>query len=289
MTHIVKHTVFCDVDGTFCHYNEPVSQLNLDAVKAFQIKGNRFVFVSGRSASQLAELNQTNGLECDLIFANGAGYQHYGQQPIYEHILTLNELELIIPLIEELDLFYHCHTSEEIYLRPIVNYQTHFERLKPVFYELGDFGRKAIAFKETYFTHECQHIESPLSFFQNNPSIKVVKIEIMEPDTHRLVALNNLLDSLGLSYYSSFPTNLEIVNPKASKGIAIESYLKQFPTEISYGIGDAANDIDMLKVVDVPVAVANASDEIKALCQYVTLDVANSGVGVFINKHILKE
>lgn len=289
MNQAVNCTVFCDVDGTFCHYNEPVSELNLAAVRALQEKGNRFVFVSGRSASQLEELNQTYGLECDLIFANGAGYQHFGQSPNYEHILASEELDLILPLIEKLGLFYHCHTSEGIYLKPMSEYQAHFERLKVAFYELGDFGKKAIAFKEHYFTNDCHNIDSPKEYFESNPNIKVMKIEIMEPDIELLSPLKTVLEKLGLSFYSSFPTNLEIVNPNASKGIAIESYLKKFPTKISYGIGDAANDIDMLNVVDVSVAMANASDEIKAMCQYVTSDVADSGVGKFVFEHILKE
>lgn len=290
MSNKLKAVIFCDVDGTFCHYNEPISELNLASVRAIESKeDHRFVFVSGRSLSQLNELLIENDLVCDFIFANGAGYQTKGQHPIYEHVLTQNELESVLSLIEAKNLFYHCHTSEGIFLKPFSNYEMHFEALTAVFNTLGDYGKAAIAFKKNYFANECEHVDSPLIFFRENPDIKVLKIEIMESDEANLLEIKNLLDGLNLSYYSSFPTNFEIVNPKSSKGIAIESYLKLNPAEMTYGIGDAMNDIDMLEVVDIPIAVGNASDEIKKISHMVIDTVDQSGVGKFIFEYIIKE
>ena len=43
-------------------------------------------------------------------------------------------------------------------------------------------------------------------------------------------------------------------------------------------LGDAANDLEMLQFVGQSVAMGNASDDIKALCKYVTLTNDEAGV-----------
>ena len=52
-------------------------------------------------------------------------------------------------------------------------------------------------------------------------------------------------------------------------------------------IGDGANDISLLSSVGLAIAMGNAPDEVKAVADYVTLDVDHSGVAAAINKFLL--
>ncbi len=52
-------------------------------------------------------------------------------------------------------------------------------------------------------------------------------------------------------------------------------------------IGDGANDISLLSSVGLAIAMGNASDEVKAVADYVTLDVDHSGVAAAVNKFLL--
>lgn len=281
--------VFCDVDGTFCHYGDPIPQINIDAIKALQAQGDRFVFVSGRNLEQINSILEEHNVDCDMIFANGSGFCLMGEKPRYTSILDANLLSHIMPILDEEDVFYHCHTDKGVTLRPMHHYKAHFERLIPFFNALGEQGATAIKFKENYFTHDCHHHESPLSYFQQHPEIKVLKFEIMEPDAEKTQKIISRLAPYNVYHYSSFPSNLEIVHPNATKGHGIRDYLALFPASKTYALGDEKNDIEMFEAVDFKVAVANAKEQIKEMADHITDDVMSGGVGKFIFEHLINK
>jgi len=82
---------------------------------------------------------------------------------------------------------------------------------------------------------------------------------------------------------------VNIVAPEVSKGKALEalaSYLAIPLTEVM-AIGDEKNDVSLLTTAGLAVAMDNAADEVKAVADYVTLDVDHSGVAVAINRFLL--
>jgi len=52
-------------------------------------------------------------------------------------------------------------------------------------------------------------------------------------------------------------------------------------------IGDGTNDIPLLSSAGLAVAMDNASDKLKAVANYVTLDVDHNGVAAAISKFLL--
>jgi hypothetical protein len=52
-------------------------------------------------------------------------------------------------------------------------------------------------------------------------------------------------------------------------------------------IGDEANDISLLSSAGLAIAMDNAPDEVKAVADYITLDVDHSGVAAAIEKFLL--
>ncbi len=82
---------------------------------------------------------------------------------------------------------------------------------------------------------------------------------------------------------------INVVAPDVSKGKAMEvlaSYLGIALPEVM-AIGDGANDVSLLSIVGLAVAMDNASEELKAVADYVTLDVDHNGVAAAINKFLL--
>lgn len=81
---------------------------------------------------------------------------------------------------------------------------------------------------------------------------------------------------------------VEIMNSKTNKGEglkALASYLGISMSEIAV-IGDADNDIEMLEMAGLSIAMGNGSPAVKAIADYVTDDVANDGVARAIEKII---
>jgi hypothetical protein len=82
---------------------------------------------------------------------------------------------------------------------------------------------------------------------------------------------------------------LEFISNTAGKGTALEEIGKIFNIDKSemIAVGDSYNDVCMLKYAGFGVAVENAPDDIKELCDYVTLSNNDNGVAAVIEKYIL--
>jgi hydroxymethylpyrimidine pyrophosphatase-like HAD family hydrolase len=61
----------------------------------------------------------------------------------------------------------------------------------------------------------------------------------------------------------------------------------EIPLAEVVAIGDGANDIPLLSTAGLAIAVDNASAELKAVADYITLDVDHQGVAAAIDKYLL--
>jgi Cof subfamily protein (haloacid dehalogenase superfamily) len=82
---------------------------------------------------------------------------------------------------------------------------------------------------------------------------------------------------------------INVLAPGVSKGKALESLASHLGISMNeiMAIGDGANDISLLSSVGFAIAMGNAPDEVKAVVDYVTLNVDHSGVAAAINKFLL--
>ncbi|MCD6363334.1 MAG: HAD family hydrolase [Synergistetes bacterium] len=78
----------------------------------------------------------------------------------------------------------------------------------------------------------------------------------------------------------SFPTYVEVVDPKANKGVALERLLPYlgYRLEDVMAFGDSENDIEVFKRVGFSVAVANAVSALRRHADYISLRSFGDGV-----------
>ena len=89
-----------------------------------------------------------------------------------------------------------------------------------------------------------------------------------------------------LQMTKSAPGNIEITPENEGKGTAL-AYLAQYlglEREQVMAMGDAENDLSMLEYAEHSVAMANASDEVKAACRYQTASNDDCGVAAMIDR-----
>lgn len=87
----------------------------------------------------------------------------------------------------------------------------------------------------------------------------------------------------------SAPTFLEIMPQGVDKGKGIRRLgeLYGVGADEIMALGDSQNDLDMLKAAGVPVAMANAAEEVKAAAAYVTASNDDDGVAAAVEKFVL--
>ena len=82
---------------------------------------------------------------------------------------------------------------------------------------------------------------------------------------------------------------INVLAPEVSKGKALEalaSFLGIPLTEVM-AVGDGTNDISLLSSAGLGIAMDDAPGELKAVADYITLDVDHSGLATAINKFLL--
>jgi Cof subfamily protein (haloacid dehalogenase superfamily) len=91
--------------------------------------------------------------------------------------------------------------------------------------------------------------------------------------------------------YASRPKFLEFVGAETSKGDALQKIGESYGIGKSemIAIGDSDNDISMLEYAGLGVAMGNASDEVKKVCQRIAPSNNEDGAAKVIEEFIIKE
>lgn len=130
------------------------------------------------------------------------------------------------------------------------------------------------------------HWPSPSSVaeaLERIPGGRAHKVVLPTPAAELVVS--RLSGAVGLSIMELELGNSEVglvENSKSGAVKAILDYLGDAGT--TYGFGDSENDLSLFKQVDVPVAMGNASVEVKAAASMVTDTVGNDGVATALAK-----
>ncbi|GAB4574604.1 MAG: Cof-type HAD-IIB family hydrolase [Anaerolineae bacterium] len=88
----------------------------------------------------------------------------------------------------------------------------------------------------------------------------------------------------------SMPQLLEILPPGASKGDGLRRLLAMLdisPDQV-LALGDAENDLEMLTIAGIGVAMGNASPDLKAAADYVTASNDKDGVALAVERFVLQ-
>ncbi|MCL2107469.1 MAG: Cof-type HAD-IIB family hydrolase [Oscillospiraceae bacterium] len=92
-----------------------------------------------------------------------------------------------------------------------------------------------------------------------------------------------------LNWHTSRPYMLEVVAAEASKGRALAEIGAAYGIEAGemIAVGDGHNDISMLEYAGLGVAMGNAPEAVKRVCQHTTLSNDEDGVAAVIEKYFL--
>lgn len=80
---------------------------------------------------------------------------------------------------------------------------------------------------------------------------------------------------------------INILAPGVSKGKALEKLAAHLsvPLREVIAVGDGTNDVSLLTTAGLAIAMGNAADEVKAVADFVTLDVEHSGLAAALEKY----
>lgn len=261
-----KKMIVVDLDGTLLNINQGCSNRTKKYLKRLKDFGYIIVIATGRVLRSAVTV--TGGAEFAnyVIASSGAViYDMNNSKIIKENRISLDTVKNIC----------NSYCDDDFKCINVCNLFNHYKYLK----------------NQNYMNAFEKKIDNIDTFLRNNNDIVNVTVHLKN---------NSLIDK----YYNMFNSNdvdvlimqdsfglekcIEIFKKGVSKYNAIKVImdLENISNENVIAFGDGLNDVDMVKLSGIGVAMGNALDDVKEVSDYVTISHNNDGVIYFLKGYL---
>lgn len=256
-----------DLDGTLLCEDGSVSARNVQAIQTAVAQNIQVILATGKTrASAIAVLRQL-GLQAPGVFTQGLVIHNADGSVRHETVLDRETAVRAITFALQHQLPHLAYCTARI----VAPYDHAYGRL----------------LQEKY--HEpLPEVIGP--FLDQIDDLHINKFLISDEahnDTTRAYLTNLMGDQATVT--QAVPGYIEILPPGASKGRGVRRLLTDMGVSPAamLAIGDGENDLEMLQMAGVGVAMGNARTAVKAIADYVTADNNHSGVAEAIERFAL--
>jgi len=249
--------IACDMDGTFLSPEHTIREENINAVQQVRKNQVEFIIATGRNRKSAQDIAGKRFSVSDNygVFLNGAlAYSHDGSL-LFEKRVS-NDLAV--------ELFRLAESNSSISL----NLCSHDEFLAPDLEE-----------KYALHLHDKYDDPYPSKLKKGYKTVKFPALHMIhvlaDPDVVDSIwtKVQALCKKHGATLARNLPTDIAITHPEATKGHAVSAICKLKNLQIERhvcAIGDSGNDVSMVSLARIGVAMGNAREELKRVANFVS-------------------
>lgn len=239
-----------DLDETTLRSDKSITDTNKAAVKKALDKGIKVVLCSGRTFGGMIDVANELGITGSnqyMITNGGDLIQDLEGKIIFKKILTAEDCEITTSFLNQNKIKFVLIDTDNN------TYPSYQEWQK----------------KQTDIVKVLMHIKKD-------------DMEKISTLIHEKFDKDYFVVKTGAEYLEIFPQDI-------SKGKTVERLAKHLNIDLKQvmAMGDMNNDISMIKIAGMGVAMGNAAKDVKDISNYVTADNNHSGVGLAIEKFAL--
>jgi hypothetical protein len=265
-----------DLDGTTLNNDKVISQGNREALAAAAEKGVNIVVATGRPYMALPEDVFEIPAIRYVLTSNGASITdlHTGET-FYENCLSVKAVEASVELLRNYDYVLEGFVNGVAYIQ-----RDYYEQVK----------RTRKCFRDVDYVLNTRNPVDDIKEFLLENKEHIENINVNFDDVKDKPAMRErLLTIPEATITSSFSNNLEIGGETTSKAEALRemSKLLGIEPEEMMAVGDSPNDIAMLRLAGVSVAVGNGEPEVKEAAKYTVADNHHDGVAEAVRRFVL--
>lgn len=259
--------VFVDVDGTLVDSQKNVSNETMEAIKNAQEKGTQIIICTGRQRAGAKMFKEMCGLSRYVICTNGAEiYDCENKEVLFRSAIDAKECKKLYEFAIENDMLIKLNFG----IARAITKLEFIEKNEIVLDEdIDEFLMKNEITQITVACEDENKRELVKNFINNNPRVKTINQFVWEVNDKTMYCIH-------------------CTNPNVSKGNAMAGLCKYLGIDLkdAVAIGDDMNDVSMLKMAGLGVAMGNATEEVKVAADVVTASNEESGVAKILQKII---
>lgn len=278
-----------DLDGTLLSPEMEITKESIEALRKAQSHGNIVMICSGRAPEDIQQILKKYEISCPLAGSNGTVVK------VDERVLESISMDRkdIVKIAEKLDedrVPYRIYTNQGIYVPADWSERVAFavEKDRIAIQGLSDEVYQRIT-EQPQKSSLIKHFNKYSELF-NEKDLTVQKFFVLTLNSNTKTALSAYLGGISsIVFTSSGPLNIEVMDQNGNKGNALKKVAEYYgiPMEDTMAIGDNFNDIPMLELAGLSVAMGNADPLVKEMCDIVTHSNDKNGVAYAINQYIL--
>ena len=259
--------VFLDIDGTLVGPNGVIPDSAKDAIGKARERGHKVFLCSGRARCEMHE-----GIMCipfDGIVGSAGAYVELDEEVIYHRPMTEAMNKRLLEYFQSRNMVVLLETNDDLLANDIgLQYiQQHIEDC----IAKNELYDKALFDLISPFPEESEPYKlavNKLLYVTTEYEPEQIKADLQEEFT--------VVDSaIRLPGQSG-----ELSEPGMNKGNGMRIIMERFGVrkQDTIGIGDGENDIEMLQMAGIGIAMGNANPKLKEIADYVTADVEKDGL-----------
>ena len=252
---------FFDIDGTLLPVGKPIPADAVSALHHAQSLGHRLFLCTGRSPFELTDEIRAFPFDGG-VFSAGA-YIISGQDTVFRGYITRRQKDFFFKVADEYGLLWILQTDDGSYMT-----------------------QRAV----DYYSGLCMAVHNRNIQFQGFhvvdrfPEGKPISKLFILSDQGRVLEARKALEG---PFHSVNNTNglppesaAELMSPDFSKASGIRRMIGHLGEDMksTVGIGDGENDVDMIDVCNIGIAMGNACGILKEHADYVTTDIEAGGI-----------
>lgn len=264
-----------DIDGTLLDNNSKVTDESREALKKLDDAGIKVVLASGRVFPSIKYNQKLLGITGPIVATNGSLISLDGREIYKSYNIEDDLLKKLYEFCLEYKMDFHFYDEDNYYTNRL-----NLDRIKHLKID-NDFGMN--------YQVDLIIKNDPVSYLLNQGK-KAIKFQISgidEKDMAKEKIIDLLDKEFGEDLYitASGDSLLEIGNKNATKWTSIEEICDKlgiYTNEVA-AIGDAYNDIPMVKGAGLGFAMGNAKDKLKEVAEVIVADNESGGALEAVN------
>lgn len=262
-----------DMDGTLLNSKKEIPKETIADLKAAADAGKYIVFSTGRGLAELKDyLDVLPFVKYGICISGALVYDFEKKRAIHAQTIPPDIVDIIMQRGRLEDPMVHFLTDDKAYMQ-----RSHIDHIT-------EFHMEVYLDLYERVTEKCEDIYALYPTLDHYEKINFY---------HRTVEARNRtkkrLSELPVSMTFAEETSLEIVAEGVSKAYGLQKLCASLAIdpEDAIAVGDAWNDSEILQAVGLPIAMGNATPEIKEMCSVTVADNDHNGVGEAVKKYLV--